>query len=335
MMNALLAFLAENRSDAFILLRNLHTVAAFSDYVRRHDIHHIVAGFMSWPAVISYAVSKVTQRPFGISAHARDIFVESGAVRTKVNAASFVTVCTRQGADEMKHLLPQPLHAKLHVVRHGMEHQMRRSVAGKSENPPNETFTFLAVGRLVPKKGYADLLGAFALVLSLEPQCRLRLIGDGPQRSGLERLAHELGIDQSVEFAGWLAQDRLKNAYRNANALVVPSVIDIEGDRDGVPNVILEAFACGLPVIGTDLAGIQEVIRQKETGLLTPTNNPDKLAEAMLRLFGDRELGGRLAQNAQNLLREQYDPETNARCILSLLTESAHSENVLGKPVCC
>jgi glycosyltransferase involved in cell wall biosynthesis len=149
------------------------------------------------------------------------------------------------------------------------------------------------------------------------------------------QLATTLGIANSIEFTGWLPREYLPDAYDDATALVVPSVIDSEGDRDGLPNVILEAFACRVPVIASDLAGIKEAVWHEITGLLVAAGDEDKLADAMLRLLGDSTLGRQLADNARRMLNEKYDADENVRRALSLLSATISAEDTAGRFTCC
>jgi glycosyltransferase involved in cell wall biosynthesis len=145
------------------------------------------------------------------------------------------------------------------------------------------------------------------------------IIGDGPQLLALKSLAHDLGIENAVLFPGWCAYDRLPKVYATADAMAVPSVVGSDGDRDGLPNVLLEALATGVPVAGSDLPGIREAIQHEETGLICPAGDPDALADALRRLLTESELRAGLAQQGRELVEEQFDGMRNARRVFLAL----------------
>jgi glycosyltransferase involved in cell wall biosynthesis len=170
----------------------------------------------------------------------------------------------------------------------------------------------LAVGRLVPKKGFDVLLRAVA-VLRREMNVGCEIIGDGPELLALKALASELGIEEAVLLPGWCPYERLPQVYATADAVVAPSVIGPDGDQDGLPNVILEALATGVPTVASDLSGIREAIRDGETGLLCPSGDPEALAEALKRVLAESDLRANLAQRGRELAEEDFDGVRNAR----------------------
>jgi glycosyltransferase involved in cell wall biosynthesis len=146
--------------------------------------------------------------------------------------------------------------------------------------------TVLFVGRMVEKKGLPYLVAAMAEVARARPEVRLVLAGDGPERAAAERQARELGLEDAVAFLGPKSHDELKLMYNAADWLVVPSIVDRHGETEGMPTVILEAFAAGCPVVGTRVAGIPEFVRDGETGFLAAPKDGDALAAALLRALG-------------------------------------------------
>lgn len=142
----------------------------------------------------------------------------------------------------------------------------------------------LAVGRLVEKKGFADLLQALGRLRDAQPRLRATIVGDGPLRGDLEAMANSLGIAERVRFAGWLQPAEVAAAMAEADLLAVPSVIAADGDMEGMPLVVLEAMATGLPVVGTRHSGIPEVVLDGVTGRIVPERDPGALAAAIASL---------------------------------------------------
>jgi glycosyltransferase involved in cell wall biosynthesis len=176
---------------------------------------------------------------------------------------------------------------KLMVNRYGIE------VDGMPEpRAPDEPPTLLFVGRFVEKKGIGTLLDAMAILRAEDNPVRLALVGDGELSSLVSVRAAELG---GIEQAGWLANAEVKQRMAGALALVVPSVTAKAGDAEGLPNVILEAMAAGIPVVGSDSAGIAEAVADETTGLIVPPGDAPALARALARLAADTALRRRMA----------------------------------------
>jgi colanic acid/amylovoran biosynthesis glycosyltransferase len=165
--------------------------------------------------------------------------------------------------------------------------------------------TVLFVGRLVEKKGVDTLIEAMAAARRVQPALELSVVGDGPARGDLERRARDAGI--AARFHGWLPEKKVHAAMRRALLLAVPSRTADSGDSEGLPTVIMEAMALGVPVLATRHAGIPEVVSDGVTGLLVPEADPAALAQAILSLKGDAELAGRLRGEAYADVRARFD----------------------------
>ena len=146
--------------------------------------------------------------------------------------------------------------------------------------------TVLFVGKMVEKKGLVYLIRAFPLIRAGVPEARLVLAGDGPLRARAEALAREAGVGDAVDFVGPRSHDELKLMYNAADVLAVPSIVARDGETEGMPTVILEAFAAACPVVGSDVAGIPEFVRDGETGLLARPADPEDLARAVVEALG-------------------------------------------------
>ena len=154
----------------------------------------------------------------------------------------------------------------------------------------------LFVARMVEKKGTRYLLEAMKGI-----DARILLAGDGPERAGLERLAGELGLD--AEFLGAKDRNELRVLYASCDVFAAPSVVAADGDKDGLPVVILEAMASGAPVIASDIAGIGEAVKDGENGILVPPKDVDALREALRTVLADPELRRRYSRRSLELAR--------------------------------
>lgn len=177
----------------------------------------------------------------------------------------------------------------------------------------------LFVGRLVEKKGVDILLDAMAQARIAEPALTLTVVGDGPLRADLQHRAARSGVP--VEFRGWLKPKEVQAAMRRALLLAVPSRTAEGGDAEGLPTVIMEAMALGVPVVATDHAGIPEVISDGVTGLLVTEGNVAALSQAILKIHGDRELAGRLRGEAYADVRARFDAERQSALLEQLLLD--------------
>jgi glycosyltransferase involved in cell wall biosynthesis len=149
------------------------------------------------------------------------------------------------------------------------------------------------VGRLVERKGVTHLIEAVRQ-LSSDVRPYLTVIGDGPERAALDAQIARDGLRDRVTIRGRVSEAELRGAYAVADVLVLPSILDARGDTEGLGVVLLEAMSYGVPVIGSNLGGITDIVRDGETGLLVPPGDPVQLAATLRRLAGDRRLAARL-----------------------------------------
>ncbi|HEY2573617.1 MAG TPA: glycosyltransferase [Verrucomicrobiaceae bacterium] len=177
--------------------------------------------------------------------------------------------------------------------------------------------------RLIAKKGVDVTLCAFAEVLPSHPKSELVIVGEGPLREELQKLAAQLGIASRARFTGFLDQKALQGEMRGVDMFVHPSRTTIDGNREGVPNAMLEAMAGGVPVVATRHGGIPEAVTDGISGLLVPENDVAALAAAMRRLLDDGELAQKLGAGGRHSVEQKFDRAANIRllesCYLDLI----------------
>jgi glycosyltransferase involved in cell wall biosynthesis len=277
-------------------------------------VRHIHAPWAGGAATAAWVASERTGIPFSFTARARDIYLPDGALSDKVRRASFVRVNTTRNVEYMKRFSTDGA-ATIECVYNGVDADVGKEAPVTMEPP----YRLLAVGRLVGKKGYEHLLRAAREMTDAGVDHRITIAGDGPLSASLRRLAKQLGLEERILFPGFVPYDQLDALFSEADIFLVPSVIDSSGDRDGIPNVIMEALLRRLPVIATDVSGIGELVVDGETGLLVPPGDPRALADAVLRLTGDRAGALRMAARGRQRVLSEFDPETNFRRILALI----------------
>jgi colanic acid/amylovoran biosynthesis glycosyltransferase len=269
-------------------------------------ITHVHAPWATGPATAAWVASELSGIPFSFSARAYDLYPPDGALAEKFQAAAFVRTNTRGNQRHLAELFPGG-GAKIVNIYNGVSLPQ----PGTRREPSSPPFNLLAAGRMVPKKGFADLLAACRLLQRQEVDFRLTLAGDGPQLSQLQRLVQEYGLTERVRFPGFVPHRNMAQLLAAAHLFIMPSVIAPSGDRDGIPNVVLEALFYEVPVVATAVSGIPEVVRAGATGWLAPPHDPASLARALLEALQDREKARRLARAGRELVAREFDSRRN------------------------
>ncbi len=281
---------------------------------KTRGINVIMAHFGSLPSTV--ALEAAEDLPYVLSLHARDIYVEAEFLKDKIDHAAAAVTCTRANVDYLRKQFPWA-NERIQLLYHGLP------ASWLSAEIPDRTrdggpLRLLAVGRLVPKKGFDTLLHACAELRKREVNFLLRIIGDGPQQGALEGLQHKLRLDDVVRFTGWSSQGEVRKAYAWADLFCCPSVQAPDGDRDGLPNVVVEAMSTGLPAIGTILSGIPEAVVNETTGLLTLPGDAIAFADAVVRCQ-DEPFRAQLATAAAAHARATFDGERSLDTLEGLL----------------
>lgn len=269
----------------------------------------------SLPGAVGLGAAYMAGLPFALSCHAWDVFVNRALVAAQLRRARLVTVCSRAAREHLRELYG-PAAGEVELVHHGMP-SSSDAPAPRPERG-DRPFRVLGAGRFVPKKGFHHLVAAAAL-----GDFEVELMGDGPERKKLQSLVAERGLAGRVRFSGFADAAGLAAAFARADAIAAPSVVAPDGDRDGVPNVLLEASAAGLPVIASNAGGIPDFVEDGRTGLLVPPGEAAAIADAVKRLEADAELGARLVRGARELLGEKFSLEKNAARLAELLRAAA------------
>ena len=307
-------YLFHNSYEGLSLIKNIPALCYYSALIKKLDISHLHAGFMNLPARIAFVLSKATNTTYSIAVHARDGFVDPGAVSLKVKNTEFVICCTKTMANHIKIKVPAVHRQKIHTIYHGLPVKRIDEKSSKSSKPN----TIIAIGRFVKKKGFNNLLTAFAQALQEYSELRLILVGDGPQRQILEDCVSRLGLDIDVSFTGWLDHQQTLEKLSQAALLVAPSVISDDNDQDGIANVILEAFMLKVPVVASNLDTFKEAVVDEQTGLLVPQANIPQLKNAIIRLLNDPSLRNEIVDRAWQHCNKYFNSSVNIENTLSL-----------------
>jgi glycosyltransferase involved in cell wall biosynthesis len=299
------------------LLVALLAAGEYASALRRPQrVTHVHAQFCSMPATVGILLAEILNVTFSMSCHARDIFTrESVLVGPKLAEAEFAAVCTRHGLERLERLQRIAAGDKLHLIYHGIDPSQFVPPRLRPEGPRK----VLSVGRLVEKKGYSILLQAAALARARGAEFELHLVGEGPEREDLERLASGLGLRDTAVFHGALTQEQLMPIYAGADVFALASVVTADGDRDGIPNVLIEALAMGIPTVATTTGGIPELIEDGVTGLLAQPGDAQGLSERLEQALYDQELRARLKAAGRERVLLDFDISRNTGALAALL----------------
>ena len=307
-------------------LKEFLQAAALADEVMRcPQIARLHAHFANDTTMVAWLAALMTGLRFSFTAHAHDIYDAAlnpaGLLRRKLLAAEFVVTCTEANRRHLHGLAPE---ATVHRVYHGLNADVARMVAGAPPHAArNGRLRVLAVGRLVRKKGFDVLVDAcFELERRGVPFDALIVGPDGGEGDALRSRIGERGLDGRVTLTGSMDQVALCDEYRRADVLCQPSRV-LGNDRDGIPNVLVEGMACGVPVVTTNVSGIPELVTDAVNGLLVPADDPAALAGALQRLAADPGLGERLAQAGAQTVRERFDGTRAAASLVELFAGAA------------
>ena len=297
--------------------------AHLADILFREPADHLHAHFASMPTRVALLTHRLSGIPFTFTAHAKDIYVsDPDTFRVKLEGARAVVTCTQYNRDFLSKRYGPLCDGKVHCIYHGLDvSQFNFNSSAKVDSAEP---VILSVARLVEKKGLGDLIAAADILRRRGRVFQVEIIGSGPQRGTLQAQAERLGLTDRVRLFGAQAHETVCLAYQRASVFALPCVIASNGDRDGIPNVLPEAMASGVPVVTTSVSGVPELIESGVDGLLVPPNDPAALAEAIDKLLASQELRENLARAARAKIESSFSLDASAERLLALFGEPEH-----------
>ncbi|MHB1193713.1 MAG: glycosyltransferase [Longimicrobiales bacterium] len=290
-----------------------------AERARKVGVRHLHAHYANRTATVAQQASRILGIPFSFTAHAFDVFrdADQSVLGRKMADARFTATVSDYNVDFLK-TLANGTKPRVELVRNGID--MKRFVP--TESPPGAPFTILAVARLVEKKGLPVLVDACGILRDRGHDFRCEVIGKGALRSVLEQRIRDHALQEHVHLVGPLPQQEIIERYHRAHVLALPSIVGSDGNREGLPVSIVEALACGLPVVSTPVTGIPEVVHDGCNGLLVPERDPVALADALARLMTEPELLERLRSATRASVLDEYGQEHTASQLLGLFEEA-------------
>lgn len=303
----------------------LGKAVGYSVVVKKLQPTHIHAHFLSEPSTLIMLISEITDIPYSISAHAKDVFVTSELIKEKIGTAEFIAVCNKNAFKYLQEKSDQRFSNKILLQYHGYDFSRLQNITFDGYVKPDFPL-ILTVGRMEEKKGHEFLVEAAKILNDFGVKFKMIIIGGGFSAENLElfkKLEDKIavyGLQNTVELHG-NGSDQNSEVLKYmsvADIFVRPSIKAKSGDVEGIPNTMVEAGYFGLPLVGTSSGSIGEILIDGVTGLLVPESDPKAISDALKKLIENPELRIQYGQNAKNHTVSNFDIE---KC-LPLLEET-------------
>jgi colanic acid/amylovoran biosynthesis glycosyltransferase len=309
--------------ERFAMVQRLKTMATFfiaayfAQLTERSKAERVHAHWATFGATAAWTISELTGLPFTFTTHAHDLFLPDDLLPNKIRAAeSVVTI-----SEFNRKLLDEKYQAseKVHVVHCGVDTRKFAPVKRHAW----EAQKLLAVGRLVPIKGFPTLIKACGILKAQGHKFSCEIVGDGPLAEELRREIQVADVADCVKLSGFAPQEEVRRMLAQATVFVMPSEETKSNDRDGIPVALMEAMSMGIPVVSTFVSGIPELVEDGVSGLLVQPGNPIELAAAVRSLLENRDKCSELAAQGKSKVLEEFDVSRNARKLGALFSGQA------------
>lgn len=290
----------------------------FAHLTSRMNVDHIHATFASHNATCAMIMSVLTGTKFSFTIDAYDLYVETALLEKKIACADFVSTISNFNLDVIAHRYGTMAKANSHVVYRGVDLNRFKPPISPDNRHPKKNFTIVCVASLQPKKGHRYLIEAMSLLRKDNRRVQLVIAGDGPLRQQLGDKVKKLGLKEWITFMGDQTQGQVVELLQKADCFTLPSIISQGNRMEGIPNALMEAMACGLPVISTHISAIPELIEHNHNGLLVQPEDSSAISEAVSRLQEDTTLCSRLGQAGREKIAADFNQIYNTRKLWQL-----------------
>ncbi|GJM40107.1 MAG: colanic acid biosynthesis glycosyltransferase WcaL [Ardenticatenaceae bacterium] len=316
------------RSPKFLLrtLAILPKAALAAEKMQQENIQHIHAHYATHPALFAWVIHRLTNIPYSITIHAHDIFVTTVMLKTKFNDAAFIAAISEFNSDFIANLVGEWVREKTHIVHCGIEPHKYISTSRSIEKA--NRFEIISTGSLQPYKGHPFLIEACAILQRQGIPFRCRIIGEGEERSVLERQIAAANLGDFVELLGAQTQSEVARLVASAHCYVQPSIITPSGKMEGIPVSLMEAMSCGLPVISSNLSGISELVMPDQTGFLVSPGDAVALAEAIATVYHNPNMAARLARNGRSHVSAEFNLQKNVNKLAQLFKQYTKAQQL-------
>jgi len=308
-----------NRSSINFLLRAIFLFPK-AVWMARHmpesGVVHIHAHYASHSSFVAWLINRLTGIPFSVTVHAHDIFKRKTMLATKLKEAQFIIAISDFNVRYLEDIVGSWVTDKMHVIHCGIIPELYSP--REAEPGPSETFEVINIGSLQLYKGHRHLIEACKILRDKGIPIHCRIIGSGELHGKLKLMISTYGLDGIVELVGMKTQKEVAMMLPTAHCYVQPSIVGKLGKMEGIPVSLMEALACSVPVIATDLSGIPELVRDCETGFLVAPNSAEALSEAMLKVFHEPEYAQNLACAGRSLVLQEFELTKNVKRLSSI-----------------
>jgi glycosyltransferase involved in cell wall biosynthesis len=269
------------------------------------EITHLHGHFAHSPTSVTMFASLLSGIPFSFTAHAKDIYTSNREqLREKISMARFVATCTRYNARYLEEIADS-VKTPIHCIYHGIDTDLFHAEGARVNCAP--PYNLLTVARITEKKGLPTIYNALATLKKRGISFTHTLIGDGDDREAVLSLITQLGLEQDCLWLGTQTHEKVLQQFQKSDLFILGCEVAKNGDRDGIPNVLVESLAMGVPAISTNVSAIPELILNKKTGLVVPPSDSDEMADGILHLLNDNALRQKVIQEGQSYVREDFD----------------------------
>lgn len=289
----------------------------FAYEMDRLDVEHVHAHFASHPAIAGLIVNRLTGIPFSFTAHGSDLHVEKKMLGEKIRASHFATTVSFYNKELMVKEGGENSREKIHVVRCGVDTKLFSPSEKKNTDAP---FQILCVASFEEVKGHQYLVEACKILNDQNLSFECHLVGYGPLKNNITDLIKSLDLNDKFHVHGGLPRNEVLEMVKNADVFVLPSVPTKQGKREGIPVVLMEAMASGLPVISSRLSGIPELVEHEKSGILVEPRDSDALAKTLIDMMRNPDDRIRMGQAGREKIINEFDLEKNTLKILDLFS---------------
>lgn len=317
----------ENLSSPNFLVRAialLPKAVYAAQQMQRDGINHIHAHYATHPALVAWIIHQLTGISYSVTVHAHDIFVRTDMLDSKLRDAAFIAAISEYNRNHIAKLVGSWVRAKTHIVHCGIIPSHYPTQAAPRQ--PHQPLEIIAIGSLQPYKGHKYLIEACAHLHAQNIPFRCRIIGGGEEMADLQHRIRAAGLSEQVQLLGAKTQDEVAALLPTAHCYVQPSIVTPSGKMEGIPVALMEALACGLPVIATSLSGVPELVRPSETGYLVPPADAVALAEALTAVYHHPHHAQTLALAGRQLVLQEFELSHNVRQLAHLFQQTHPSD---------
>ncbi|MBW1634908.1 MAG: glycosyltransferase family 4 protein [Deltaproteobacteria bacterium] len=273
--------------------------------LKDRTIVHLHGHFAHSPTSVTLFASLLSGIPFSFTAHAKDIYTTAPEkLRKKIEHARFVTTCTAHNEKYLKNIAGTNA-ASIFCIYHGIDTNLFKHQQSKINTV--SPYHLLTVARMTEKKGLPTLYRALKILKSSGFPFHHTLIGDGDDREKILNMISSLGLDDCCEWLGTRTHKEVLQQFNKTDLFVLACEIAKSGDRDGIPNVLVESLAMGVPALSTEVSAIPEILLNGKTGITVPPSQPETMSAAIIRMLTDHDLRQRLITNGRRYVEEGFD----------------------------